>query len=390
MAAFARTEQDVLGLARSGGQAAVQLFVVRSGKLIGRDVFLLDADPSAGDDEVLAGFVDQYYARATSVPPALLVPTLPADAADLEAFLAARRGRRVRLLVPQRGEKRRLVELAGRNAAETLAREQARWLADEGKTLVRARGAGGRAGPAGPADADRVLRHHHVPGEPDGRQHGRLRGGQAADGRVPPLPDPRRRRPGRLREPRGDAAAPPPSREGGRGGERRGAALGAAGPDRRGRRQGPAERGRGGPRGAGLAEIPIVGLAKEREELFLPGRPEPVVLPATSPALYLVQRLRDEAHRFAITYHRDLRRKAAVKSRLRRPARRRTGPQARAAAHVRLGEARPGGAGRADRGGAGDRPGARGADQGGPRRVAARGSSGARGGASAHGPVKAC
>jgi excinuclease ABC subunit C len=64
----------------------------------------------------------------------------------------------------------------------------------------------------------------------------------------------------------------------------------------------------------GLPEIPIVGLAKEREELFLPGRPDPVVLPPTSPALYLVQRLRDEAHRFAITYHRELRRKAAVKS----------------------------------------------------------------------------
>ena len=57
-----------------------------------------------------------------------------------------------------------------------------------------------------------------------------------------------------------------------------------------------------------------MGLEKEREELFLPGRPDPVVLPATSPALYLVQRLRDEAHRFAITYHRDLRRKAAVRS----------------------------------------------------------------------------
>jgi len=136
MAAFARTEQDVLGLARAGGQAAVQLFVVRNGSLIGRDVFLLEADPTAGDDEVLAGFVGQYYARASSVPPAILAPTLPADAADVEAFLATRRGRRVRLLVPRRGEKRRLVELAGRNAAETLAHEQARWLADDGRTLV--------------------------------------------------------------------------------------------------------------------------------------------------------------------------------------------------------------------------------------------------------------
>ena len=64
----------------------------------------------------------------------------------------------------------------------------------------------------------------------------------------------------------------------------------------------------------GLHDLPLAGLAKEREELFLPGRSDPIVLPATSPALYLVQRLRDEAHRFAITYHRDLRAKRAVRS----------------------------------------------------------------------------
>jgi excinuclease ABC subunit C len=64
----------------------------------------------------------------------------------------------------------------------------------------------------------------------------------------------------------------------------------------------------------GFHDLPLAGLAKEREELFLPGRSDPIVLPATSPALYLVQRLRDEAHRFAITYHRDLRAKRAVRS----------------------------------------------------------------------------
>ena len=64
----------------------------------------------------------------------------------------------------------------------------------------------------------------------------------------------------------------------------------------------------------GLHDLPLAGLAKEREELFLPGRTDPIVLPATSPALYLVQRLRDEAHRFAITYHRDLRAKRSVRS----------------------------------------------------------------------------
>jgi excinuclease ABC subunit C len=66
----------------------------------------------------------------------------------------------------------------------------------------------------------------------------------------------------------------------------------------------------------GLHELPLAGLAKEREELFLPGRSEPVILPATSSALYLVQRLRDEAHRFAVTYHRQVRARAARRSAL--------------------------------------------------------------------------
>ncbi len=117
----------------------------------------------------------------------------------------------------------------------------------------------------------------------------------------------------------------------------------------------------------GLDEIPIAGLAKEREELFLPGRPDPVILPPTSSALYLVQRIRDEAHRFAITYHRDLRRRAAVKSAFDDLPGAGPGAPARAAAHVRVGQARPGGAGRAGGGRAGHRSRAGGPDQGAPR-----------------------
>ena len=144
MAAFARTELDLVGLARQDNQAAVQLFVVRDGKLVGRDVFLLDAVREAPDDEVLVGFLEQYYARATSIPNQVLVPSLPGpdERAAIEAFLAERRNGPVHLRVPQRGEKRELMALAVRNAAETLAREQARWLADQGKTL----GALARAG----------------------------------------------------------------------------------------------------------------------------------------------------------------------------------------------------------------------------------------------------
>ncbi|HEY4753779.1 MAG TPA: excinuclease ABC subunit UvrC, partial [Candidatus Limnocylindrales bacterium] len=128
MAAFARTELDLMALARRDDQAAVQLFVVRNGKMVGRDVFFLDTPRDVADDEVLTSFVEQYYARATSVPREVLVPRALTDTADLEAFLAAKRGSGVTIRTPQRGSKRELLELATRNAAEALAREAARWL----------------------------------------------------------------------------------------------------------------------------------------------------------------------------------------------------------------------------------------------------------------------
>ena len=136
MAAFARTELDLLGLARQDNQAAIQLFVIRDGKMIGRDVFLLEAAREATDDEVLSSFLEQYYSRAGSVPREIYLPTTIGEAAVLESFLADRRGGPVHLRIPQRGEKRELMVLATRNAGETLAREQARWLADHGKTLA--------------------------------------------------------------------------------------------------------------------------------------------------------------------------------------------------------------------------------------------------------------
>ena len=163
MAAFARTELDLAALARKDDQAAVQLFVVRNGKMLGRDVFFLDAPRDVGDDEVLGSFLEQYYARATSIPREVLVPRSLAETADLEAFLATRRGSGVRIRTPQRGEKRELMELATRNAAEALAREAARWLADEGGRCGRSRSSPTRSASRA-ADADRVLRHLQLPG----------------------------------------------------------------------------------------------------------------------------------------------------------------------------------------------------------------------------------
>src|SRR3954462_6635057 len=135
MAAFARTELDLAALARKDDQAAVQLFVVRNGKMLGRDVFFLDAARDVPDDEVLSAFLEQYYARATSIPREVLVPRSLTETQVLEAFLTAKRGTLVHLRTPQRGEKRELMDLATRNAQEALGREAARWMADEGRTL---------------------------------------------------------------------------------------------------------------------------------------------------------------------------------------------------------------------------------------------------------------
>jgi excinuclease ABC subunit C len=314
MAAHAATEEDVLGLARHDAQAAVQLFAVRGGKMVGRDVYLLDAPRETDDATVLAGFLQQYYERATSIPPDVLVPALPEDAADLEVFLAARRGAAVHLHVPRRGEKRELLELATRNATETLQREHARWLGDQGKTL---------------AALEEVAEALGLPGAP-------LRiecydisnfGGAQSVGSMVVFEDGRPRtgeyRRFRIKEVVGanDYAS---HQEVLRRRFKR-ARSGEEGNEEELRWRLPdlvvIDGGKGQLSAAkevldelGYHDLAVVGLAKEREEIFLPDRREPVLLPTTSPALYLMQRLRDEAHRFAITYHRSLRARAATHS----------------------------------------------------------------------------
>ena len=314
MAAHTTTEEDVLGLARQDSQAAVQLFAVRGGKMVGRDVFLLDAPRETDDATVLSGFVQQYYSRATSTPPVVLVPALPDDAADLEEMLTACRGAAVRLHVPRRGAKRELLELATRNATETLAREHARWLADQGKTL---------------AALEELAEALDLPAAPvriECYDISNFQGAQSVGSMVvfedgkPRTGEYRRFR---IKEVKGanDYAS---HQEVLRRRFRR-AKAGEEGVEEELRWQLPdlvvIDGGKGQLSAAkevldelGYHDLAVVGLAKEREEIFLPDREAPVLLPTTSSALYLMQRLRDEAHRFAITYHRSLRARAATHS----------------------------------------------------------------------------
>ncbi len=314
MAAFARTELDLFGMARQDGQAATQLFAIRNGKMIGRDVYMVDATRETADEEVLGSFLAQYYARASSIPREVYVPFLPPDAADIEAFLTDKRGSHVRLHVPQRGERRELMALAARNAGETLAREQARWLADQGKTLAALEELAEALDLAGPPMRIECYDISNFQGaESVGSmvvfEEGKPRSGEYRRFRIKGVHGPNDfashqevlRRRFRLTK------------------------TGDEGSDEERRWAMPdiviVDGGKGQVSAAkevldelGLHDLPLAGLAKEREELFLPGRSDPILLSPTSSALYLVQRLRDEAHRFAITYHRDLRAKRSVRS----------------------------------------------------------------------------
>ncbi len=340
MAAFSRAEHDVVGMAREEDEACIQVMQVRNGKLIGREHFIVEGARDVTDAEVLGSFLQQYYATTDAVPRALLTPILPADADELAAYLADRRGVRVTISVPERGEKRRLVALATGNALEALARERAEWLADSAKrdeALTELASALALERPPERIECYDMSNIQgtsavgsmvvFIDGRPEPREYRRFRirsGDTPDDFRM--MAEVLRRRFSRVARLRAETGAlslsavgadeAPEAGEGGAG--ERATPNGWAVPDLVIVDGGKGQRSTAG--GVmdelGIRDVPLSGLAKRFEELHLPGRSAPVVLPRRSQALYLVQRIRDEAHRFAITYHRDVRGKRALRSEL--------------------------------------------------------------------------
>jgi len=354
VAAYSRAEQDIIGMARQENEACLQVLVIRNGKMIGREHFIVEGARDATDAEVLGSFLPQYYAATESVPRELLVPFLPADAGGLAAYLSERRGSKVTVSEPMRGDRRRLVALATQNAVEALAKERAEWLADEGK---RDEALGELAAAlALPRPPERIECYDmsniqgtsavgsmvvFLDGRPEPREYRRfkIRSGETPDDFRMMAEVLRRRfsRAGKLRAetgyltlaevgadeaPEGDTDEPP-DLEHGAGPVDRSAAerddprdAGWALPDLVivDGGKGQLSAATGVMHELGLEDLPIAGLAKRFEELYVPGRSAPIVLPRNSQGLYLVQRIRDEAHRFAITYHRTVRGKRALAS----------------------------------------------------------------------------
>jgi len=306
VAQTASTDQDVIGLARQGTAVDLQMLFVRGGLLIGRKDFFWPAAADASDEELVRSAIEQFYNKDVLPPKELLVPTQLSEAALIEAWLSEKKGEVVRIAAPERGAKHQLLLLAEENAAAAVAdhlrnEETDRQATEELKRLLRLDRAPRRIegfdisntmgnqsvasmvvwedGQAKKSDY-RKFRIKTVQGANDFASMQEVvvrRYGEAEDLPLPDLI----------------------LIDGGLG------QLAAA---------------VDGLRKVGRAGLPIIGLAKARgekeERIYLPGRKNPIILNPSSPATHLVQRIRDEAHRFAITYHRKLRGRTMVASRL--------------------------------------------------------------------------
>jgi len=319
-------DEDVIAFARADGEACVQLFFIRGGRLIGREHYILDGAKETNDRELLASFIQQFYDTAAYVPPEIILPTAIDEARIIAQWLRAKRGDKVTLTIPQNGEPAQLVQMAAENAAETLAMVRAQWLADTQKTM----GAvfelqeylGLSTAPLriecydistiqGSSSVGSMVVFENGAPKPGDYRRFRIKTVQGAND-FASMQEILRRRFRRL---------PGPGRA---GGESTAAATEAS-------VQVDAwtimpnlviiDGGKGQLNAAlevltelGVTEIPTIGLAKEHEEIYIPGRSDPLILPRTSQALYLIQRIRDEAHRFALTYHRSVRTKTGMRS----------------------------------------------------------------------------
>ena len=295
-------DQDAVGMARSAAGVCVQIFFIRGGKMIGREHFLLRGSEEESDADILRAFLEQYYNQATFVPREVLLPCAidAAAQATIEAWLAARKGGgKVALLTPQRGTKHDIVQMATGNAAKFLADEEARRSLLDEQTLGAVEELGRYLGLKHPPRrmecfdishnqgqetvASMVVFEDGAPKKSDYRRF-KIR---STEGKPDDFLSMRevttRRYVGLPEEELPDLIII----DGGKG------QLSSALEIIR--------------HAAGHKDVPVVGLAKQFELVFTEGNSEPVELPRRSQALYLIQRIRDEAHRFAITFHRKLR-----------------------------------------------------------------------------------
>ncbi len=306
---------DVIALAEDDLEAAFQGFFVRRGRVMGRKGWIVDRVEELDRPQLVGSFVRELYMERQEVPPRVLVPELPEDADVLAAWLTERRGGRVTIAVPERGAKRKLMETVAQNARDHFVRHKLRRASDFGARSRALAELGSTLGleqaplriecydisNLGPTDivGSMVVFEDGLPKRSDYRRF-QIKGVPGQDD-FASMDEMLRRRFARLRaeadpdQPRPKRFAYPPSLvvvDGGRGQLAVASKVLAD---------------------AGL-HIPAIGLAKRLEEVYFPDRPDPLLVPRGSEALFVLQHIRDEAHRFAVTYHREKRQKRALAS----------------------------------------------------------------------------
>ena len=123
-------DEDYIALSRGQDEAWIEIFFVRAGKTVGRDHFIMEGTQDEGDAEIMAGFIKQFYDSASYVPPLLLLQHAPVDSTLINSWLESKRGRRVHMRVPRRGNRKNLLHMVAANAEQGLAQRHIKWLAD--------------------------------------------------------------------------------------------------------------------------------------------------------------------------------------------------------------------------------------------------------------------
>ena len=317
-------DSDVLAMARSNGEAVVQVFFIRGGKLIGRDYFVLEGAEDTPDADVMSEFLKQFYDQATKVPEQVLLPQAIEELQIIRKWLRQKRnGQKVKIFVPRGGAQKELVAMAAENAAETMQVLKSQWQADrhrQEQSLSELQEALHLSRPLNRIECYDISNTQGTAavgsmvvfeqGVPSKRLYRRfnIRSVSGPDD-FASMEEVLMRRFNRWKAAQEQAEIP------GKKTDKAFALL----PDLLLVDGGKGQLGRAVEvleRFDLLGKVPVAGLAKQYEELFVPDHSQPILLPRHSQALYLVQRVRDEAHRFAITSHRRRRTKSGLASRL--------------------------------------------------------------------------
>ncbi|MFN8383204.1 MAG: excinuclease ABC subunit UvrC [Anaerolineales bacterium] len=319
-------DSDVLAMARTDGEACVQIFFIRGGKLIGREYFILEGTEDTADNEVMSEFVKQFYTEAANIPEQVMLPQEIEERIIISQWLRSKRGgRKVELLVPKEGQPHDLVQMAAENASETLQALRAQWQADAHKQETALSELQAELKLSSPPNRIECYDVSHTQGVatigamivfeqgvPSKKLYRKFNIDSTSIGKPDDFASMEEMLTRRFRRWKGsqETESGPGSKpdasfsflpdliiiDGGKGQLSRVVKV--------------------------LEQfdlfdkVPVVGLAKQEEEIFFPHNSQPLILPRHSQGLYLVQRIRDEAHRYGITAHRKKRSKLGLASQL--------------------------------------------------------------------------